>query len=79
MSPVYNRFDIKGYRVLDCERQDQLYIYLTPSQRDRVLCPCCGGVRLRSKSSYRRRARHLDCFGTPLHSSGKVALVPSPV
>ena len=65
MSPVYNRIDIKGYRVLECERQDQLYIHLAPSNRGRVLCPCCGGVRLRSKGSYRRRARHLDCFGTP--------------
>jgi transposase len=65
MSPVYNRIDIKGYRVLECERQDQLYIHLAPSTRGRVLCPCCGGVRLRSKGSYRRRARHLDCLGTP--------------
>ncbi len=54
-----------SYQVLECERQDQLYIHLAPAKRNRVLCPCCGGVRLRSKGSYRRRARHLDCFGTP--------------
>ena len=72
MSPVYNRIDIKGYRVLECERQDQLYIHLAPSKRTGICCPCCGGVRLRSKGSYRRRARHLDCFGTP-----SVLLIPT--
>ena len=65
MSPVYNRIDIKGYRVLASEHQDQLYIHLAPSRRIKVVCPCCGGVRLHSKEKYNRKARHLDCFGIP--------------
>jgi len=65
MSPVYNRIDIKGYRVLASERQDQLYIHLAPSRRVKVACPCCGGVRLHSKEKYSRKARHLDYLGIP--------------
>jgi len=65
MSPVYNRIDIKGYRVLGSERQDQLYVHIAPTGRIKLACPCCGGVRLRSKGNYRRRARHLDCFSSP--------------
>ena len=39
MSPVYNRIDIKGYRVLECERQEQLFIHLAPSKRTGICCP----------------------------------------
>lgn len=65
MSPVYYRIGIKGYRVLASEYEDQLTVHLAPSRRMGVSCPCCAGVRLRSKGNYRRRARHLDCFEVP--------------
>ena len=65
MPPVFNRIGIQGYRVLYCERQEQLQVHLAPHARTLVRCSCCGGGRLRSKGSYRRRARHLDCFGQP--------------
>jgi len=65
MSPVYNRIGIQGYRLLKCERQNQLQLHLAPRAGGIAHCPCCGGGRLRSKGSYRRAARHLDSFGQP--------------
>jgi len=62
---MYNRIGIKGYRVLASEHEYRLVVHLAPSKRTCVSCPCCAGVRLRSKGTYRRRARHLDCFGKP--------------
>jgi len=62
MSPVYYRIGIKGYRVLSSEHEDQLVVHVAPSTRTKVSCPCCAGVRLRSKGRYQRQARHLDCF-----------------
>ena len=62
MSPVYYRIGIKGYRVLSSEHEDQLVVHVAPSKCAKVSCPCCAGVRLRSKGRYERRARHLDCF-----------------
>jgi transposase len=65
MSPVYISIGIKGYRLLGYEHEDQLQVHLRPHVRSIVRCSCCGGGRLRSKGSYCRRARHLDCFGRP--------------
>jgi transposase len=62
MSPVYYRIGIKGYRVLSSEHEDQLVVHVAPFKRVKFSCPCCAGVRLRSKGRYERRARHLDCF-----------------
>jgi transposase len=65
MSRVFNRIGIYGYRVLRIEHQDCLKVHVTPRSRTGVRCSCCGGGRLRSKGSYRRQARHLDCLGQP--------------
>jgi len=65
MSRVFNRIGIYGYRVLRIEHQDGVKVHVTPRRQGGVRCSCCGGGRLRSKGSYRRRARHLDCFGKP--------------
>jgi transposase len=65
MSRVFNRIGIYGYRVLRIEHQDCLKVHVTPRSRGGVRCSCCGGGRLRSKGSYRRQARHLDCLGEP--------------
>jgi transposase len=65
MSRVFNRIGIYGYRVLRIEHQDGLRLHVTPRANGGVRCPCCGGGRLRSKGSYRRQARHLDCLGEP--------------
>jgi len=40
-------------------------VTLEPLEQRPTSCLCCGGVRLRSKGRYERRARHLDCFGVP--------------
>ena len=65
MSRVCNRIGIYGYRVLRIEHQDGLRVHVTPRSQGGVRCSCCGGGRLRSKGSYRRQARHLDCLGEP--------------
>jgi transposase len=65
MPPVFNRIGIQGYRMLRIEHQDDLKIHVTARSRGGVRCSCCGGGRLRSKGSYRRQARHLDCLGEP--------------
>jgi transposase len=65
MSRVFNRIGIYGYRVLRIEHQDCLKVHVTPRSRGGERCSCCGGGRLRSKGSYRRQARHLDCLGEP--------------
>lgn len=75
MSPVYNRIDIKGYRVLASERQDQLYIHLAPSGRVKVACPCCGVVRVYSKERYTAK-RVISTALASLVCSSSIAVVP---
>lgn len=53
------------YRILRSEGNFTLMrIYVEPMDRPQS-CPCCAGVRLRSKGRYERRVRHLDYFGAP--------------
>jgi transposase len=65
MSPVNLQLTLPGYRIIRWESNSLMRIYLEVVDTPRS-CPCCEGVRLRSKGRYERRVRHLDCFG---HSS----------
>jgi transposase len=61
---LLNRIGIKGYRVIRTEASLPLKIHVEPEARAST-CLCCGGVRLRSKGRYQKKARHLDRFGEP--------------
>jgi transposase len=63
MSPVFDRIGINGYRVLGYDKEEKITIHAETWQGPQS-CPYCGACRLHSKGRYRRRARHLDCFGT---------------
>ena len=63
MSPVFDRIGINGYRVLGYDKEEKITIHAETWQGPQS-CPYCGAGRLHSKGRYRRRARHLDCFGT---------------
>jgi transposase len=63
MSPVFDRIGINGYRVLGYDKEEKITIHAETWQGPRS-CPYCGTGRLHSKGRYRRRARHLDCFGS---------------
>ena len=64
MSPVDLQLTLPGYRIVQVESNTVMRVYLEVEGSPRA-CPCCGGVRLRSKGRYERRVRHLDCFGHP--------------
>jgi len=64
MSPVDLQLTLPGYRIVRWESNSLMRIYLEVLDTPRS-CPCCAGVRLRSKGRYERRARHLECMGHP--------------
>jgi len=56
---------LRGYRMLRSESNSVLMRLYLEVEDPPASCPCCAGVRLRSKGRYERRARHLNCFGLP--------------
>jgi transposase len=55
---------LPGYRIVQWKSNLMMRIYLEVLDTPRS-CLHCGGVRLRSKGRYERRARHLECLGHP--------------
>jgi transposase len=64
VSPVDLQLTLPGYRIVQVESNNVMRVYLEVEGSPRS-CPCCAGVRLRSKGRYWRQVRHLDCFGHP--------------
>jgi transposase len=64
MSPVNLHLTLPGYRIIQWESNTVMRVYLEVLDPPRS-CPYCAGSSLRSKGKYRRRVRHLDCFGHP--------------
>ena len=64
MSPAMLNLTLPGYRIIRFESKITMRVFVEALDTPR-LCPCCGGVRLRSKGRYERRVRHLACFGHP--------------
>jgi len=64
MSPTMFELTLPGYRILRYESNSVMRVYLEALKPPEA-CPCCEGCSLRSKGRYKRRVRHLDCFGHP--------------
>jgi len=64
MSLTLKQIGIKGYRLLTLHWSQTLDVHVALDAEPST-CLCCGGVRLRSKGTYLRKAQHLSSFGEP--------------
>ncbi|PXA02799.1 hypothetical protein DDZ13_15275, partial [Coraliomargarita sinensis] len=63
---MINKIGLAGYEVIEVSSKADVYELRVRLREEPKECPCCGAPGPRSKGRYRRRVRHLACFGEPV-------------